>query len=104
MISRPTKKVRSSAADTMNPVQREFIRLAQIFKSQMIAEVELKQRVVERGLIQEQRFNDLEREAQVTPQLRQQAQLARNESLQAQFNETSALLGQLIQQHDKPVR
>ncbi len=40
-------------ADTMNPTQREFIRLAQIFKSQMIAEVELKQRVIERGLIED---------------------------------------------------
>ena len=39
--------------DTMTPVQREFIRLAQIFNSQMIAEIELKQRVIERALIQD---------------------------------------------------
>jgi hypothetical protein len=39
--------------EVMTPVQREFIRLAQIFKSQMIAEIELKQRVVERALIQD---------------------------------------------------
>lgn len=39
--------------DTMTPTQREFIRLAQVFKSQMVAEAELKQRVVERGLIQD---------------------------------------------------
>src|SRR3990167_6306420 len=39
--------------DTMTPMQREFIRLAQIFKSQMVAEVELKQRVIERGLIED---------------------------------------------------
>lgn len=44
-------------ADTINPVQREFIKLAQIFKSRMIAELEWKQRVMERGLI-EDRSND----------------------------------------------
>jgi hypothetical protein len=43
--------------DTINPMQLEFLRLAQIFKSQMVAEVELKQRIVERGLIQD-RSND----------------------------------------------
>jgi hypothetical protein len=43
--------------DTLTPMQREFIRLAQIFKSQMVAEVELKQRVIERALI-EDRAND----------------------------------------------
>ena len=43
--------------DAMTPMQREFIRLAQIFKSQMIAEMEYKQRVIERGLI-EDRAND----------------------------------------------
>ena len=40
--------------NTMTPMQREFIRLSQIFKSQLVAEVELKQRVVERGLIEDQ--------------------------------------------------
>jgi hypothetical protein len=44
--------------DTMTPMQREFIRLAQIFKSQMVAEMELKQRVIERGLIQDNAFED----------------------------------------------
>ena len=44
-------------ADTMNPMQREFIRLAQIFKARLIAEMEWKQRVLERGLI-EDRSND----------------------------------------------
>ena len=46
-----------ASPDTMTPTQREFIRLAQIFKSQMVAELELKQRVIERGLI-EDRAND----------------------------------------------
>ncbi len=42
-----------SGPETLNPVQREFIRLAQIFKSRLITEVELKQRVIERTLIEE---------------------------------------------------
>ncbi|MFT5326861.1 MAG: hypothetical protein ACI8P0_004744 [Planctomycetaceae bacterium] len=44
--------------DVMTPLQREFIRLAQIFKSQMVAEIELKQRVVERALIQDSQGNE----------------------------------------------
>ena len=35
-------------ADTMNPAQREFVRLAQIFKARLITELQLRQRVVER--------------------------------------------------------
>ncbi|MFN9286909.1 MAG: hypothetical protein ACK6EB_02485, partial [Planctomyces sp.] len=38
---------------TLNPVQREFIKLAQILKSRLVNEVELKQRVIERALIEE---------------------------------------------------
>jgi RNA binding exosome subunit len=49
-----------SDTDTMTPMQREFIRLAQIFKSQMVAEVELKQRVIERGLIEDQSNTETE--------------------------------------------
>lgn len=72
--------------NTLNPTQREFIRLAQIFKSQMIAEVELKQRVVERGLIQDRAFQDLEIEARVSPQVRELAIQARNDSLKMQLS------------------
>lgn len=39
--------------DTITPLQREFIRLAQIFKSRLITELEVKQRVMERALIEE---------------------------------------------------
>lgn len=46
--------------NTMTPMQREFIRLAQVFKSQMVAEVELKQRVIERGLIEDQANTELD--------------------------------------------
>jgi len=40
-------------SDTMTPIQREFIRLAQIFKARLITEMEYKQRVMERGVIEE---------------------------------------------------
>ncbi|MDX1929473.1 MAG: hypothetical protein SFV81_23300, partial [Pirellulaceae bacterium] len=43
--------------DTMTPIQREFIRLAQIFKSRLIVELELKQRVMERAVIEERLGN-----------------------------------------------
>ena len=42
-----------AGTDTLNPLQREFIRLAQIFKVRMITEMQLKQRVVERSLLEE---------------------------------------------------
>lgn len=42
-----------TGADTLNPLQREFIRLAQIFKSKLVTEIELRQRVMERALIEE---------------------------------------------------
>lgn len=42
-----------AADDTMTPIQREFVRLAQIFKSRLIVEMELKQRVMERAVIEE---------------------------------------------------
>jgi len=44
-------------SDTITPMQREFIRLAQIFKSRLVTEIELQQRVMERALI-EDRFED----------------------------------------------
>ncbi len=48
--------------DTLNPTQREFLKLAQIFKSRMITEIELRQRVVERGLIEQNDPDRLKRE------------------------------------------
>lgn len=38
---------------TMTPMQREFVRLAQIFKSRLVTELEYKQRVMERAIIEE---------------------------------------------------
>ena len=42
-----------TGSDTLNPLQREFIRLAQIFKAQMVTEMQLRQRVMERSLLEE---------------------------------------------------
>ena len=56
-----------SHADTMNPMQREFIRLAQIFKARLIAEMELKQRVIERGLIEDRSSSDEHRYTKLQP-------------------------------------
>lgn len=43
----------TEVADTLSPLQREFIKLAQIFKARMITEMQLKQRVMERALLEE---------------------------------------------------
>ncbi len=53
--------------DVMTPMQREFIRLGQIFKSQMVAEIELKQGIVERGLIEDRARDDEDRERMLAP-------------------------------------
>ncbi|MFM7165154.1 MAG: hypothetical protein ACKO3T_07880, partial [Planctomycetaceae bacterium] len=42
-----------SGPDTMTPMQREFVKLAQIFKARLVTEVELRQRILERSLIEE---------------------------------------------------
>ncbi|MDY3560348.1 Ig-like domain-containing protein [Gemmata sp. JC673] len=39
--------------DTLNPLQREFVKLAQIFKARMVTEMQLRQRVMERALLEE---------------------------------------------------
>ena len=50
-----------AADETMTPMQREFVRLAQIFKSRLIVEMELRQRVMERSIIEE-RLGDRQQE------------------------------------------
>ncbi len=45
--------------ETMTPLQREFLRLAQIFKSRLVTEIEYKQRVMERAVIEERLGNRL---------------------------------------------
>lgn len=46
--------------DTLTPIQREFLRLAQIFKSRLVTELEYKQRVMERALIEDRIRNSAE--------------------------------------------
>ncbi|WP_161602586.1 hypothetical protein [Tautonia marina] len=69
-------------SDTLNPIQLEFLRLAQIFKSQMVAEVELKQRTVERGLIQD-RANDELAQAEILSSIQSKLR----EKIQRQLSE-----------------
>ncbi|NQT12722.1 MAG: hypothetical protein HQ582_08235, partial [Planctomycetes bacterium] len=56
--------------NTMSPVQREFIRLAQIFKARMITEMELKQRVIERTMIEDDRERNLQEEEEARNSIR----------------------------------
>ena len=61
--------------DTLSPLQREFIRLAQIFKSRLLAEIELRQRVTERSLV-EDRFggaDSYQRGLEAQKQVREEA-------------------------------
>ncbi|MCA9216474.1 MAG: hypothetical protein KDB27_25570, partial [Planctomycetales bacterium] len=53
-----------AGSDSINPMQREFIRLAQIFKARLITELELKQRIIERTMIEDQRLEDIATEEQ----------------------------------------
>jgi hypothetical protein len=71
--------------DTLNPLQREFIKLAQILKSRLVTELEYNQRFRERGLIEERLGNYLEE---------LKAQKAREDNakkLKAQARETVSL-------------
>jgi len=83
--------------DTMTPLQREFIRLAQIFKGRLITELEYKQRVRERAIIEERlgdRLQELqdarnkEKDAQGQLQEMQQERLKARDSLTSSFVRT----------------
>ncbi|QDV39050.1 hypothetical protein [Tautonia plasticadhaerens] len=90
-------------ADTLNPMQLEFLRLAQIFKSQMVAEIELKQRTVERGLIQDRANDEIQQAemlAEIQRQLREKLQgqlssfVAKDEAFRKGLNEAEVALAQ----------
>jgi len=100
---------RVTGNDTINPLQREFIRLAQIFKSRLVTEIEFNQRVKERGLI-EQRLGDY-METLRKQQRRQQdaedalrvAQTSIVNGLQrvgASIEQVSSLVGNLVQPNE----
>jgi hypothetical protein len=59
--------------NTMTPIQREFIRLAQIFKARLITEMEYNQRIMERAVI-EQRNGDYRAELLRTRTIERKAQ------------------------------
>ena len=67
-------------AETLTPMQREFIRLAQIFKSRLVTELELQQRIMERSLI-EDRIDNYADKQRAAKDLEDQA----NKNLQEQL-------------------
>lgn len=78
--------------DTLNPLQREFIRLAQIFKSRLVTEIELKERILERSLI-EDRIGDYHKMMKDTREdeekARESVQTAKKIRLEELFNLTN---------------
>ena len=74
--------------DTLSPIQREFIRLAQIFKSRLVTELELSQRVKERAIIEVR--GDSEKELRAEQKQKEAAANAALAELQAELNEQRA--------------
>lgn len=73
------------ASDTLTPPQREFIRLAQIFKARLVTEIELRQRVMERSLIEQR----LERgQVESTVQVDEQRYIAERRKAEEAFLRT----------------
>jgi hypothetical protein len=65
--------------DTLNPLQREFIKLAQILKSRLVTELEYNQRFKERGLI-EDRLGNYQKELREQKDREDNAKKAREQS------------------------
>ncbi len=87
----PLGSLGDPTGNTMSPVQREFIRLAQIFKARMITEMELKQRIIERTMIEDDREFNLQEEEQARNSLRPLV-LERSRALQQErFDAASTL-------------
>jgi hypothetical protein len=82
---------------SLNPVQREFIRLAQIFKSQLIAEIELKQRVIERGLMDQKLSEDRLTDQQQLLDTRKDAVVKKNLLLAKNTKATEEVAGTVVQ-------
>lgn len=93
-------------ADTLTPLQREFVRLAQIFKARMATELELKQRVMERTLL-EDRVGNFREEQQKAKRQEDEAKVklqAVQDSLSAERANTAQaleLLSSEIQQIER---
>lgn len=82
---------------SLNPVQREFIRLAQVFKSQLISEIELKQRIVERGLMDQKNSDDKIADEQGLLEIRKKAVRQKNDLLLKNTEATSQVAGTIVQ-------
>ena len=82
------KQLDCGVGESMNPVQREFIRLAQIFKSRMVAELALRQRIIERTLTEDERASDIHEEEAASVEVRQHV-LRKASSLQTLELKTS---------------
>ncbi len=83
--------------DTLTPVQREFVRLAQIFKTRLVTELELKQRVMERTLLEDRLGNYIQesREAKDREDDAKRALLVVQASLQDGIVKVSTAFGDL---------
>ncbi len=77
--------------DTMNPAQREFIRLAQIYKARLVTELELKQRVIERGLVEDDRERDFDDEELARTALRGKVLKVTEKVQQERFSASQAM-------------
>jgi hypothetical protein len=80
--------------DTLNPLQREFIKLAQILKSRLVVEMEYNQRFRERGLIEDRLGNYLEELKE--QQKRENAAKKARIDAQAKVNFERALMSQRL--------
>jgi hypothetical protein len=78
-------------ADTMNPLQREFIKLAQIFKARLVTEMDLKQRVIERAMIEDDREFDLLAEEEAANSIRATALLVSRNAQAQRFAAATSL-------------
>jgi len=81
--------------NTLNPGQREFIKLAQILKSRLITEIELKQRIVERALIEE-RVGDYKKQLKMAFQREQVAQTELENARKNLQNQVTAMVQLVI--------
>ncbi len=82
--------------DTMTPLQREFIRLAQIFKSRLVIELEYRQRVAERAII-EKRLKSREEAYKEVEEL-ERAESAELRNAEQERREQDLLLRRVSQQ------
>ncbi len=82
--------------DTLSPLQREFVRLAQIFKARMVTEMELKQRVMERSILEDRVGNY--REEQIKAKAKEEASQLELETATKTRSKASAELADGISQ------